>query len=302
MDSVKLESEFQNIVIEDDNLSFGLTINSIGCKSILPDEHIANSNKIKDFRHQFKKGKESDEFKLIYITNGVGYVRFENGSEIEISNGKILLINPHQKYSYYHLRDTEWKEYFMRFETDVSFNLLLHKLFPKDYSIIDIGFNEEMVRMFQRATDVVQHKLKSSHVYLSGMLFHILGLIILESNNKTLKKKDLQKIEQAKIIMNENVFMDISLQDVVKKLNLSYAQFRKNFKKYTGKTPGVYFGDLRLNKAKQLLLETSYSIKEIAFLLKFSSKEHFATKFRRTTGLSPKDFRLTRPEHKQTNL
>jgi len=292
MNQKDFQSEFKNVVIDDDNINFGLTINSVGYKSILPDEKIALSNKIKDFKYQYKKGKVSDEFKLIYITKGVGFVCFDGSDEIEISKGKILLINPNQKYTYYHLSETEWKEYFIRFETDIAYSLLIRKFFPVDNSIIDIGFNEELVKLFHRAIDVVQNGLKSSQVYLSGMLFHVLGLIISESKNKTLEKKETQKIEQAKIIMTENLFQDASLQEIASKLNMSYTLFRKNFKKYTGEAPAKYFNDLRLNKAKQLLLETSYSIKEISFMLQFTSNEHFSTSFKKTTGLAPKDFRL----------
>lgn len=302
MNNSDLQSEFKNVVIHDDNINFGLTINSVGYKSILPDEKIAKTNANKDIRYQYKKGKVSDEFKLIYITKGIGYVCFDDANEFEISKGKILLINPNQKYTYYHLKHTEWKEYFIRFETDSAYNLLIRKFFPADNSIIDIGFNEELVKLFHRAIDVVKNGLKSSQVYLSGMLFHVLGLIISESKNKTLEKKELQIIEQAKIIMTENVCEDISLQDIASKLNISYTLFRKNFKKYTNDTPAKYLNDLRLNKAKHLLLETPYSNKEISFMLQFSSYEHFSTAFKKSNGVTPKDFRINELKHRQQTI
>jgi AraC-like DNA-binding protein len=292
MNNIEIQSEFKNFVIEDNDISFGLTINSIGYKSIMPNEYIAKVNKIKDFRYQYKKGKVLDEFKLIYITSGVGYVCFEDMSEIEISKGKILLIYPQQKYTYYHLSDIEWKEYFIRFETDSEYNLMIRKFFPVDKLIIDIGFNEELLKLFNRAIDIVKNGLKSSQVYLSGILFHILGLIISESKNKTLNKKQLQQIEHGKMIFNENICTDLRIEDVAEKLNLSYTSFRLNFKKITGVTPAKYFTSLKINKAKQLLLESSYSIKEVSFLLKFSSFEYFSTLFKKIVGVSPKDFRI----------
>jgi AraC-like DNA-binding protein len=293
MNNIELQSEFKNVVIEDNDISFGLTINSIGFKSILPNDSISEANKVKDFKYQYKKGKVSDEFKLIYITNGVGYVCFENMNEIEISKGKILLIYPQQKYTYYHVNDTEWKEYFIRFEADAAYSLMIRRFFPADKLIIDIGFNEELVKLFNRAIDVVKNGLKSSQVYLSGMLFHMLGLIISESKNKTLEKRQIQQIEQGKILFNENIYTDIKIEDVAAKLNLSYTSFRMNFKKVTGIAPAKYFTDLKINKAKQLLLETPHSIKEISFMLQFSSIEHFSTLFKKITGMTPKDFRTS---------
>ena len=41
------------------------------------------------------------------------------------------------------------------------------------------------------------------------------------------------------------------------KLNISYSWFRKVFKDYTGYAPAKYFQELKLRKAKQLLVGTS---------------------------------------------
>ena len=252
MNNANSFSEFKNVVIKDDNINFGITINSVGYKMVHANEKKNSTTQSKDFKYQYKKGKVSNEFKLIYITNGIGYVCFDNAPELEISKGKILLISPNQKYTYYHLNTSEWKEYFIRFETDMVFSMLIRKFFPIENSIIDIGFNEELMKLFHRAIEVVQNGLKSSQVYLSGMLFHVLGLIIAESKNKTLEKKERQKIEQAKIIMNENVYEDMPIQNIASQLNLSYALFRRNFKKYTNESPARYYNDIKLNKANIL--------------------------------------------------
>jgi AraC-like DNA-binding protein len=291
LENTDLQSEFSNVINSDNYLNFGLTVNSVGYKTILPNENIARAGRSKDYKYQYKKGRVTDEFKLIYITKGNGIVQFENTGETEISKGKILIIMPHQKYEYYHINDTEWKEYFIRFEADAVYFQLIKLLFGEDRQVVDIGFNEELIRLFHRAVDVVKNGLNSSQVYLSGMLLHILGLVIAESKSMAISKKEIQIIEQAKVIMNENVLEEISLQEIASRLNISYTTFRKNFKKYVGLSPAKYFSELRLDKAKQLLTETSGSIKEIAYMLQFSSIEHFATIFKKTTGMTPKDYR-----------
>lgn len=149
MNNEELQSEFRNVVIEDDNINFGITINSVGYKSILPNIRISKFDKIDEFNSHYKKGRVSNEFKLIYITKGVGFVRFDDSNEMEISEGKILLITLNQIYTYYHLSNYEWKEYFIRFETDDAFNLLIRKFFPVEKSMIDIGFNEELTKLFK---------------------------------------------------------------------------------------------------------------------------------------------------------
>ena len=90
-------------------------------------------------------------------------------------------------------------------------------------------------------------------------------MILSISKNKIFEVGDVdQKIEQAKIIMNENVFKDIDPEELAMKLNISYSWFRKVFKDYTGYAPAKYFQELKLRKAKQLLVGTSHSVKEIS--------------------------------------
>ena len=76
-----------------------------------------------------------------------------------------------------------------------------------------------------------------------------------------------QKIEQAKIIMNENVAGNVDPEELAMRLNINYSWFRRVFKEFTGYAPAKYFQELKLRKAKQLLVGTSQSVKEILFFL-----------------------------------
>lgn len=91
--------------------------------------------------------------------------------------------------------------------------------------------------------------------------------------------------------MWESIESDITIQGVAEYLNLSYTTFRHAFKKYTGISPAQYFINLKIRRAKEMLRGTSALIKEISYSLHFESPEHFATTFRKKTGISPSDFR-----------
>ena len=63
------------------------------------------------------------------------------------------------------------------------------------------------------------------------------------------------------------------------------------FKKAVGFSPMSYVLHCRLARAKDMLLETSYSITVIAHALNFTSSQQFATIFRRKLGLTPSQYR-----------
>ena len=286
----EFRTEFKNSFIENQDFNLGLTINSVGYKSIISTSKDKSSENIVDYKLQFKKGVIRNEFKLIYITKGNGLLCFENSNQIEISEGKILLVYPQQSYEYYHT-ELEWKEYYIRFEADNYYYQLIKEKFDDKILIIDFGYNDELIALFTRAMDVVRLELSSSQAYLSGMLFHALGLIIAVSLNKTQNSMEFQKTEKAKIIMNESILEAITIPEIALKINTSYSSFRSLFKKHTGIAPAKYFNELKLKKAKQLLAETSYSVKEIACMFNPNNPDHFYTFFKKNTGYTPTKYR-----------
>ena len=62
-------------------------------------------------------------------------------------------------------------------------------------------------------------------------------------------------------------------------------------RRYTGYAPAKYFQELKLRKAKQMLVGTSQSVKEISFFLGFQSTEYFFSFFKKRTGLTPLEYR-----------
>jgi AraC-like DNA-binding protein len=72
---------------------------------------------------------------------------------------------------------------------------------------------------------------------------------------------------------------------------LSPTHFINRFKNETGLPPLHFLLDCRLDAAKRLLRATSRPITDIALALGFASSQHFATQFKRATGVSPRVWR-----------
>ena len=90
---------------------------------------------------------------------------------------------------------------------------------------------------------------------------------------------------------------DITPERLAEITCMSYSKFRKIFKEYTGFAPSQYIQEVRINMAKELLTNTSKSIKEIAFELGYENKDYFFTAFRKVSGMTPAGYRkLTRGE------
>lgn len=77
--------------------------------------------------------------------------------------------------------------------------------------------------------------------------------------------------------------------------NMSKSKFKILFKKITGETPNIFYLNKKLAKARELLDERRFSIKEIATILDFADSSYFIKKFREYYGISPMQYVLNSP-------
>jgi AraC-like DNA-binding protein len=91
--------------------------------------------------------------------------------------------------------------------------------------------------------------------------------------------------------IRENYFKDIPLEKIAKVAKMSPFAFSKYFKKNCGAGFIEYLNRVRTNKACYLLRETEYPVHEIAAECGFASISNFNKQFRKTEGVSPRDFR-----------
>lgn len=98
-------------------------------------------------------------------------------------------------------------------------------------------------------------------------------------------------ITKAKAFIHEHQADDISLGSVAKSVNTSTFYFCKMFKKITGLNFTNYLSRVRIEKAKNLLLNPNLRISEIAFEVGFQSLTHFNRVFKKVIGQSPTQYR-----------
>ncbi|MEY2430062.1 MAG: hypothetical protein QOJ40_2947 [Verrucomicrobiota bacterium] len=98
-------------------------------------------------------------------------------------------------------------------------------------------------------------------------------------------------ITRAKQFIHAHQADDLSLADVAHAVNTSTFYFCKVFKKATGLNFTDYLSRIRIEKAKNLLLNPNLRISEIAYAVGFQSLTHFNRVFRKLAGEAPTAYR-----------
>ncbi|HXR05774.1 MAG TPA: helix-turn-helix domain-containing protein [Candidatus Acidoferrum sp.] len=102
---------------------------------------------------------------------------------------------------------------------------------------------------------------------------------------------ELPAISRARQFIHENQTEDLSLGQVAKAVNTSIFYFCKMFHKSTGLNFTDYVSRIRVEKAKNLLLNRNLRVSEIAYEVGFQSLTHFNRVFKKIMGQPPTAYR-----------
>ncbi|HKV39774.1 MAG TPA: AraC family transcriptional regulator [Blastocatellia bacterium] len=100
-----------------------------------------------------------------------------------------------------------------------------------------------------------------------------------------------RRLRRAIEFMHDNYSRDLALEEIAGSAYLSEYHFARLFKQITGVTPHFYLANLRIERARKLLLETALPISEIAAMVGYQSQSHFTRIFKSVTGATPRVFR-----------
>ncbi len=96
-----------------------------------------------------------------------------------------------------------------------------------------------------------------------------------------------ENLIEAAALMEANIEEPLSLDEIAVLVGVSRRQVERLFKRYVGQVPTRYYLDMRLRRARELLLQTAMSIMEIAVACGFQSPPHFSKCYRTLFGHTP---------------
>lgn len=99
------------------------------------------------------------------------------------------------------------------------------------------------------------------------------------------------KLAEAVSLMEANIEEPMTLDELSHHVGLSRRQLERLFQRYLHCVPTRYYLDLRLERARQLLLQTSMPIVDVALACGFISAPHFSKCYRDTFSIPPRDER-----------
>jgi AraC-like DNA-binding protein len=284
-------NEFKYLTVGEEDANWGLFLNVAGSTTIKRESFYPPVQHPSGYHFNWKDGRVLHEYQINYITEGAGV--FENKyGKFSVKQGSILFTFPGVWHRYKPLTKTGWIENYIGFEGKIARELFNHPRFTAKQPVLQIGIKEELLDTYLKIFDLVEKEQPGFQQIASGMVMKLLGYIISFDKQKGFAGKRIAKvIDEARFMIRQHVEKEIDLEKMAEQLNIGYSHFRQMFKKYTGISPGQYHLQLRIIRAKELLISTEKSIKEISYDLGFQSIYYFSNMFKKKEGMNPSSFR-----------
>jgi len=109
-----------------------------------------------------------------------------------------------------------------------------------------------------------------------------------EMRTRLLAQRHINRLRE---FLDDTSCQGVTVQDLADACGLTADHLRRTFKYTTGQSLGAYVEEIRVSKAKTLLVEKRMAIKQIAYQLGFANPSSFCVAFRRATGETPSAYR-----------
>lgn len=281
------------LVVNPRDVQWGLTVSTVGYEEIGVADTYPTRGHADGYYFDIDKGRILNEYQLLYITEGEGIFNSAHAKDIPLKAGDLFLLFPGEWHTYHPTGKNGWKSYWIGFKGKNVDDRVKAGFLSVDKPIYYVGFSADIIRLYEEAYKRAQEESPYSQQILAGIVNHLVGLMYALERSMELSKDHtrVDMINLARLRIRESLEVDLTIQQVAEELGVSYSNFRKLFKEFTGISPALYQQDLRLQRAKELLATTTLSIKEIAYRLRFESPDYFSSKFKIKTGKKPSEFR-----------
>ncbi len=231
---------------------------------------------------------------LFYVVDGKGEFNIQ-GQRFPVKANDFVIINPQVEHTELSSPD-EPLEYIVLGIRGLSFSNLT-PVSEGGHPFSFFNLRDEQKDILRYLNAMVQEATSQSMSYelVCHNLLEILLIKILRHQHFDLEvgkqSKATKDISFIKYYLETYYHESIQLEDLASMTHLSRFYISHSFKKEIGMSPMEYLIDIRIKESKILLRTTNYSISQVADIVGFTTPTYFSKQFRKSTGISPTDYR-----------
>ncbi len=151
----------------------------------------------------------------------------------------------------------------------------------------------ELKPLFLKICNIWNAKKTGYYSECMSIFYDIIKRIKIHGDRYSTSEKTRRVIPSFEYMLNHYFEPDFNYERMCEQSGLSYSYFKELFIKRYGISPVKYVTNLRMEKAKELLITGQYSVTETAEMCGFDSVYYFSRLFKSHTGVAPSNYKIS---------
>ena len=249
-------------------------------------------------------------FEILYVQAGQITVDYHHDSYL-VKKGEFILIHPKTIHCIYKDNTLDATYLVIKFDdkqlnTNSTPHVKLTSLFRYIQSLsqfkthFDANFvaNNHLIALFTNLLVEYTTKLEGYDVMIQSQLQQLFILILRHYKQDGLIVPETLTMPEHELIFNQILeYIDthycenIEVTNLATSCHMSYSKFSRQFKRLYGMSCKAYIHDVRINKAQDLLLFTTFDLAAISAEVGYSDSSHLIKQFKRLKKITPHQYR-----------
>jgi AraC-like DNA-binding protein len=238
------------------------------------------------------KGRTLAEYQVLFIREGAGEFESAHTKARAIAGGMAFILFPGVWHRYRPDPAVGWTESWLEVRGPFLDRLRRAGVIDPRHPVYATPPALEIEQLFESAATLARIKPPGFTVRLGLLAMEIMALLRWSPRSRRAAPRRIDElISESQALLAADLEEKQSLEQIARKLGLGYSYFRRRFKAQTGLSPKQYRIEMRHHRAKNLLLNSGLTVKEISEQLGYSSPFHLSQEFSRLAGMSPRQWR-----------
>lgn len=252
--------------------------------------YVQEAGRFQTLENYFTEREQLDSYLIVYTVSGRGRLIY-GGKTYSLKPNQIFFIDC-MEYQYYATDQVEpWQLLWVHLNGN-STRAYYEQYQEKGYPVTSLRHGSKIPSIMRELIQIHRQKGHRTELISAKLLVELLTELLLSARNLGMGAPNLPKYIENTILELEQRFHEkITLDQLASHFTVSKYHLAKEFKRYTGFSPGEYLINTRITRATELLKYSDLSVADIAAKVGIENVSHFIHLFKDRLESTPLAFR-----------
>lgn len=274
--------------VSEEEQAWGIRVRGIGRITNAPRAPYPPAGHPDDHAFDWRHGRVLGAWQVVLVIAGEGECEFERGGGVRrVAAGSVIVIVPGQWHRYRPGGGSGWRELWIEFDGETPRRLTEAGLLPRRGEVRPTAAGEALAESWAAILRAVESETGPAES--AALMLRLLGLLTAREGGQDAPLA--RAVRRATHILEERLADPPTMPELARAVGVSYAVFRREFRRRTGVSPRRHLLQLRLERARRLVGSTPMRLEAIAEQTGFGSAFHLSAAFKQRFGVAPSAWR-----------